>query len=85
MGLLIVNADDLGLDVSTTDSILRCFRAGRVCIRNQMHQFSVLAMRLPDYMVLRGTELLDQLPVDANGKFDRRALLVLLAPGRETS
>jgi len=30
MGLLIVNADDLGLDVSTTDSILRCFRAGRV-------------------------------------------------------
>jgi predicted glycoside hydrolase/deacetylase ChbG (UPF0249 family) len=29
-GLLIVNADDLGLDVPTTDSILRCFRAGRV-------------------------------------------------------
>lgn len=30
MGLLIVNADDLGLDVATTDSILRCFQAGRV-------------------------------------------------------
>ena len=30
MGLLIVNADDLGLDAGTTDSILRCFRAGRV-------------------------------------------------------
>ncbi len=29
-GLLIVNADDLGLDVVSTDSILRCFRAGRI-------------------------------------------------------
>jgi predicted glycoside hydrolase/deacetylase ChbG (UPF0249 family) len=30
MGLLIVNGDDLGLDNATTDSILRCFRAGRI-------------------------------------------------------
>ena len=30
MGLLIINADDLGIDVATTDSILRCFWAGRV-------------------------------------------------------
>lgn len=30
LGLLIVNADDLGLDVPTTDAILRCYGAGRV-------------------------------------------------------
>jgi len=30
MGLLIVNADDLGFDAPTTDSILRCFEGGRV-------------------------------------------------------
>jgi predicted glycoside hydrolase/deacetylase ChbG (UPF0249 family) len=29
-GLLIINADDLGLDQPTTDSILRCFEAGAV-------------------------------------------------------
>ncbi len=30
MALLIVNADDLGQDAPTTDSILRCFEGGRV-------------------------------------------------------
>ena len=37
-----------------------------------------LARRLPDYMVPRRIELLDRMPVDANGKFDRKALRSLL-------
>lgn len=35
-GLLIVNADDLGLDVRTTDAILSCYRAGRVTSASAM-------------------------------------------------
>jgi amino acid adenylation domain-containing protein len=41
-----------------------------------------LSARLPDYMVPRRFELLEELPVNANGKFDRKALLALLE--RET-
>jgi predicted glycoside hydrolase/deacetylase ChbG (UPF0249 family) len=36
MGLLIVNADDLGRDVATTDAVLGCFRAGRITSASAM-------------------------------------------------
>lgn len=39
---------------------------------------AAMARRLPDYMVPRRVEVLPALPTNANGKFDRRALLALL-------
>jgi amino acid adenylation domain-containing protein len=39
---------------------------------------SALSERLPEYMVPRRFELLEALPLNANGKFDRKAMLALL-------
>ena len=36
MGLVIINADVLGLDVATTDAILDCFRADRITSASAM-------------------------------------------------
>jgi acyl-coenzyme A synthetase/AMP-(fatty) acid ligase len=40
-----------------------------------------LATRLPDYMVPRTIHALDDIPLNANGKFDRNALLAMLDEG----
>jgi acyl-coenzyme A synthetase/AMP-(fatty) acid ligase len=40
-----------------------------------------LGERLPDYMVPRTIHALDDIPLNANGKFDRNALLALLDEG----
>ncbi|MBS1845827.1 MAG: amino acid adenylation domain-containing protein [Actinobacteria bacterium] len=40
-----------------------------------------LSERLPDYMVPRRFELLEELPLNANGKFDRLAMLASLEAG----
>jgi acyl-CoA synthetase (AMP-forming)/AMP-acid ligase II len=42
---------------------------------------TALAGRLPGYMVPREVRLLPDLPVNANGKWDRRALISLLDEG----
>lgn len=41
-----------------------------------------LARRLPDYMVPRQLEVLPELPTNANGKFDRKALIAMLEADR---
>ncbi len=43
-----------------------------------------LTERLPDYMVPRRFELLEELPLNANGKFDRKAMLAMLETGEKT-
>ncbi len=40
-----------------------------------------LAEHLPDYMVPRRIHLLPELPLNANGKFDRKALVQILEDG----
>ena len=40
-----------------------------------------LSARLPDYMVPRELHLVDELPLNANGKHDRGALVALLEAG----
>jgi amino acid adenylation domain-containing protein len=43
-----------------------------------------LAERLPEYMVPRRIELRAELPLNANGKFDRKAMLAMLAESAPT-
>jgi amino acid adenylation domain-containing protein len=43
-----------------------------------------LVERLPDYMVPRRFELLEALPLNANGKFDRKAMLGMLESEQKT-
>ena len=47
--------------------------SGAACVPEQL--YSALADRLPQYMLPRRIAVLDQLPLNANGKVDRRALL----------
>ncbi|MGH8793285.1 MAG: amino acid adenylation domain-containing protein [Stackebrandtia sp.] len=47
--------------------------SGGACVPEQL--YSTLSQRLPAYMVPRRITVLDQLPLNPNGKIDRRALL----------
>src|SRR5215469_6933353 len=42
----------------------------------------LIASRLPDYMVPRRWHVMSRLPRNANGKFDRDAMLTMLGGGR---
>ncbi|MFJ9379313.1 amino acid adenylation domain-containing protein [Streptomyces sp. NPDC101455] len=53
---------------------------GSGCVSDQL--FAALGDQLPPYMVPRRISVLDQLPLNANGKVDRRALLSELGDSR---
>jgi acyl-coenzyme A synthetase/AMP-(fatty) acid ligase len=42
---------------------------------------NAVASQLPEYMVPRRVHFMDQLPRNANGKFDRKAMLKILESG----
>jgi non-ribosomal peptide synthetase component F len=59
---------------------LRAAVSGTGCVSERL--YSALGSRLPPYMLPRRISVLDQLPLNPNGKIDRRALLTELSRSR---
>jgi amino acid adenylation domain-containing protein len=70
----------LAVQASDGEPELEAAVSGSGCATQQL--YSALGDRLPPYMLPRRIVILDELPLNPNGKIDRRALLTELGRGR---
>jgi acyl-CoA synthetase (AMP-forming)/AMP-acid ligase II len=70
----------LAVRASDGEPELEAAVSGADCSDQQL--YSALSERLPPYMLPRRIVTLEELPLNANGKIDRQALLARLGSGR---